>query len=117
MTTTPEGFTVERCRTETCKAPIIWARTTNAKTGKSGTMPVDAEPVAGGNVRLYSRQGIVWAEVVPSQVTPADLFVSSGSDAYPPFPMPEETLPAPTEPLRTSHFVTCQRAADWRKPR
>jgi hypothetical protein len=94
MTTTPEGFVVERCRTQTCNAPIVWARTAGGK-----LMPVDAEPSADGNVRLWDQQGFVWARVV------------SADDAE---RMRRDPLAVP---LRTSHFVTCSRPADWRKPR
>ena len=111
MATTPEGFVIERCKTEECHASIVWART---NTGK--LMPVDAEPVEGGNVRLYARQGIVRAEVVPPRAAPADLVAETGG-GYGPISMPDESTPTPSEPLRTSHFVTCSRAADWRKPR
>ena len=95
MTTTPEGFVVERCRTETCQAPIVWARTDSGR-----LMPVDVEPnPIDGNVRMYAQQGIVWARVVSDQ------------DAV---RMRRDPLAVP---LRTSHFATCSRPADWRKPR
>jgi hypothetical protein len=94
MSATPEGFVIERCRTETCNAEIVWART---ETGK--LMPVDAEPSGVGNVRVFAVQGIVCARVV------------SAEDAE---RMRRDPLAVP---LRTSHFVTCQRAADWREPR
>lgn len=94
MTTTPEGFVIENCRTETCQAPIIWART---KTGK--LMPVDAEPSPDGNVRVFEVQGNVHARVVTDEEAER---------------MRRDPLAVP---LRTSHFVTCQRAADWRSKR
>ena len=105
MTTTPEGFVIENCRTETCQAPIVWART---KTGK--LMPVDAEPSADGNVQVYVRQGIVHAKVLTSAEAEwvaafaKTLFAAVGG-----------VDPVPV--LRTSHFVTCSRAADWRSKR
>jgi hypothetical protein len=40
---------VEQCRS--CKAPIIWAI---ARTGRP--MPVDVEPIAGGNIELDEQQ-------------------------------------------------------------
>jgi hypothetical protein len=92
MATTPEGFVIERCRTETCNAEIVWART---KTGK--LMPVDAEPSGDGNVELFAMQGNVWGRVITAELIDA--------------------LPGQYPRLRTSHFVTCQRPADWRKPR
>lgn len=94
MTTTPEGFVIENCRTETCQAPIIWART---RTGKM--MPVDAETSADGNVRLYERQGVVRAHVLTNDE------------------LANYVLTPPEMVLRTSHFVTCSRAADWRSKR
>jgi hypothetical protein len=111
MTTTPEGFVVETCRTETCQAPIVWARTVTGK-----VMPVDAEPSDDGNIRLYERQGIIRAEVVTA--------VKISSSSWRADPTTIQTTYVPLEaarsqagPLRTSHFATCQRAADWRKPR
>jgi len=98
MTTTPEEFVIERCRTGECQAPIIWARTTN-ETGRTRVMPVNAEPSPDGNVRVFAQQGIVWCRVVT-----ADEAVRMHRDPL-------------AVPLRTSHFATCQRAADWRKPR
>ena len=92
--TTPEGFSIEHCRTETCNAPIVWARTGNGK-----LMPVDAEPSTYGNVRVFSIQGIVQARVVIEEEAER---------------MRRDPLAVP---LRTSHFVTCRRSDDWRKPR
>jgi len=94
MTTTPEGFVIEYCRTETCKAPVIWART---QTGK--LMPVDVEPSPDGNVRVFEVQGNVHARVVTTE------------DAE---RMRRDPLAVP---LRTSHFATCSRADSWRSKR
>lgn len=94
--TTPEGFVIERCRTEECQAPIVWART---RAGR--LMPVDAEPVGesgGGTVWLIAKQGFVRAYVAPDDKL---------------WPLNQDQKAA----LRTSHFATCQRAADWRRPR
>lgn len=80
-------YPTERCRTKECNALIIWARTV---TGSS--MPIDAEPVEGGNVVLEMRQGFVRATVLrKDDVT--------------------------TEPTYVSHFTTCVRAAGWRTKR
>lgn len=90
MSTSPEGFVIEQCRTETCQAPIIWART---KTGKS--MPFDAQPSQGGTFRVLRRQGFTYGLVV------------RGKDL--------QRARADSEPLYTSHFATCPAAPDWRK--
>jgi hypothetical protein len=71
-----------------CKAPIVWALTINAK-----PMPVDPAPAPDGNVLLSRVAGGVRAEVVRN---PARLF---GKKAY------------------RSHFVSCPKAGDFRRPR
>jgi hypothetical protein len=96
MTTTSEGFVVETCQNETCLAPIVWAR---RHSGGGGVAAVDAEPSPDGNVRLFETQGIVWARMVSD-----DEAVRMRRDPL-------------AVPLRTLHSLTCQRAADWRKPR
>lgn len=71
---------IEHCRS--CNAPIVWA-----KTEKGKPMPVDAEPVADGNIELQA--GI--AKVVKAgEVLPGTL-------------------------LYKSHFATCVHAASHRK--
>jgi len=84
-------YPTEKCRTPECGADIIWART---KIGK--LMPVDAEPTSDGvgNVLLSLRQGTVYAEVLAGQ---GPGLAEEGGAL-----------------LRTSHFVTCVRAKDWR---
>lgn len=77
----------DECRS--CKKPIIWAVTEAGK-----RMPVDVESSALGNVRLRERDGDVPLAVV---LKPAEMFGKTG--------------------LRTSHFVTCPDAADWRRKR
>jgi hypothetical protein len=94
VTTTPEGFVVERYRTEECQAPIIWARTKNGR-----TMPVDAEPSEAGNVRVYEVQGFVHAHVVTDEEAER---------------MRRDPLAVK---LRTSHFATCPGSAGWRTKR
>lgn len=72
----------------TCRADIIWTTTVNNK-----DMPVDAEPAAGGNIRVYrdGATGIVRSDVVK----PALAFGRSN--------------------LRLSHFVKCPDAPKWRR--
>lgn len=82
---TPEGFEIQACRS--CDAAIIWATTTGQK-----LMPVDAEPVADGNVEL--RPGHLGRGVVATVLTGPSLFGG---------------------PLRTSHFATCAQADQWRR--
>jgi hypothetical protein len=81
------------CRS--CGAAVIWTRTAAGK-----AMPVDAEPVDGGNV-LLSRGpadvGIPTATVVGKRVQPS-IF---GDDS----------------PRYTSHFATCPHADTHRRPR
>lgn len=72
---------------EGCGAPVIWAHTSRT------VMPVDPDPTPDGNVVLRQFGGRPFAEVVTN---PAKLF---GRVA------------------RKSHFVTCPRAADFRRLR
>lgn len=69
-----------------CGAPIIWARTVNGR-----PMPVDKDTRAGGNVRLSWEGSDVRAYVVKATLT----FGATN--------------------LRTSHFVTCPKADEWRR--
>jgi hypothetical protein len=78
-------FVVVSCRS--CDARIIWARTTGDR-----AMPVDADPVDGGNIEL-SWQG---HRVVATVTTAPTLFGPA---------------------LRTSHFMTCPDADKWRATR
>jgi hypothetical protein len=80
-------FETTTCRS--CPAPIIWAETENGK-----RMPVNAEPATGGNVRLRERPGQTPLAVV---LKTAETFGKTG--------------------LRTSHFVTCEQASEWRQTR
>lgn len=68
-----------------CDAPIVFARTITGR-----TMPVDVEPVPGGNVAVEVRQGFIRATVLTGQVADRD-------------------------DLRVAHFVTCPDAKEWRK--
>lgn len=88
MTTSPTATCTS------CHAPIVWATTDRGR-----SMPVDAAPVAGGNVRLIMRRFPLppLAKVVGSAI---DLFDDTDvGDRH------------------TSHFVTCPNAAEHRKPR
>lgn len=76
----------DECRS--CKAPIVWAKT---RTGKD--MPIDAEPRPDGNIRLTVRGGQPYADVLSA----ARIATSTSWGA-----------------LRTSHFVTCAQAGQWR---
>lgn len=79
------------CRS--CGARIIWALT---PTGKR--MPIDAEPVDGGNIILHQpveRGGSPTCTVVGKRVQPS-LFGDDG-------------------PRHTSHFATCPNASHHRK--
>jgi hypothetical protein len=78
----------ETCRS--CPALIIWAVTVNGK-----AMPVDAEPVDGGNVALRWTEGKVYAEVL--SVTRQATRVRGT--------------------LRMSHHATCPQGGAWRKRR
>lgn len=79
------AFEVVSCRS--CNARIIWARTTGDR-----AMPVDAEPVDGGNIELTMQGHRVVATVTDAP-----------------------TLFGPA--LRTSHFATCPDADKWRETR
>jgi hypothetical protein len=67
-----------------CLAPIIWTLTANGK-----AMPVDVEPVNGGNLLLVVGSG----EPALAEYVPAD----------------------PDGARHVSHFVTCPQAATHRK--
>jgi len=74
---------VGSCRS--CGAPILWALT-----GRGKTMPVDAAPSDGGNVRLVLDGGTLRAIV--------------GGDTD-------------DQPVHVSHFVTCKHADRHRRKR
>ena len=82
-------FTIERCRS--CNAEIIWA--TSASTLKA--MPIDAEPTQNGNIQLR----------VPVTGGAPTAYVLNTAAQF-----------GKTD-LRTSHFATCEHAAQWRKRR
>lgn len=73
-----------------CGAPVIWAETEHKR------MPVDAEPVEGGNVTLFlSTDGRVLATV--GNGVQWDLFAEELEGRY------------------VSHFATCPDADRWRR--
>lgn len=82
-------MTPPRTTCRSCGEPVFWARTSAGK-----SMPVDAEPVEGGNLALttrYDAQGTRFVEYVdPAQAT---------LDA---------------EPRYVSHFATCPDSDRWR---
>lgn len=71
----------ERCRS--CGAAIVWAYTASGR-----RMPVDAEPVDDGTLKLSPRVGQLHVFVVG---------------------------PHPSEPRYRAHFVTCPDADGWRR--
>lgn len=79
-------FKVDKC--DSCGAKVIWSVTVRAR-----NMPVDADPIKGGNVQLEHRG----AGVTPLArvLTPAQQFGRTN--------------------LHRSHFVSCPQAASWRK--
>lgn len=76
----------DRAKCSSCGADILWCE--SATTG--ALMPIDAEPVASGNVALVGRV---------AHVRRGDLF--------------EPMLPE--GPRYQSHFATCPNAKQWRR--
>ncbi len=75
------------CRS--CNRPIFWASCTST----GNPMPVDVEPVPGGNVLLYRRSnGLLRAEVLGKDVPRS-----------------------PERKYRINHFATCKNADQHRK--
>ena len=75
---------IEQCRS--CKAPVIWARLEPSM----AATPIDAEPVANGNIAVRQRaDGEVIARVIKR------------GEEY-------------NFPRRTNHFATCPDAKTWR---
>lgn len=75
---------------KSCGAPLRWA-----KTGVGKRIPLDAEPVANGNIRLGLIGGIEYAIVLP----PADIACCQVDGL----------------PLYVSHFATCPNSAQHRR--
>lgn len=76
---------IEQCHTPGCTTPIVWALTNGLK-----HMPVEAEPVPDGTIRLWWDAGTLRCAVVRSN---RDKF---GKTLY------------------RSHFATCREADKWR---
>jgi len=77
---------VAECRS--CDAPIVWARTQADK-----SMPIDAEPVADGNIVFtghYTAQGVQFVRYLKKGEEPS-------GDRY------------------VSHFATCKDSSSWRR--
>jgi len=89
-----------RCRS--CNAELIWATTEKGK-----PIPLDAEPVADGNIRLEERsvspEGV--GEVSVQEIVLTAVYTHPG----------EGSLFHTTSPLYVSHFATCKDAKKWRK--
>lgn len=81
----------ESCRS--CGAPIIWCL--SSITGRP--LPVDAVPVAGGNLLLVRRLRPLPARVVARRLS-------------------RELAEGRTD-LHVAHFATCPDGDEWRKPR
>lgn len=76
--------TLHQCKS--CRAPILWYHTVNGE-----RMPIDAEPVAGGNVRIIDGT----AHVIGCTI---DLFDATDDGIrYVP------------------HFATCPDAKEWKR--
>lgn len=83
------GYEAGECRS--CGAPVIWTVTHKGK-----RMPVDADPVENGNIKLRRDGDRVVAEY-PGKEHPG-LFDDADEARY------------------LSHFATCPNAGDWRRP-
>lgn len=84
-----EGLQIARCRS--CRARVVW--TTNTATGKR--MPVDAEPMVGGNVMLTAGNDGPRSTTV-------------GRDE-------QRERAGRREELYVSHFATCADSDQWRR--
>lgn len=80
---------VTRCRD--CQAPIVWTETPNGK--KS---PVNAQPAFGGNIEILDPEA---ATPLSRTLTKPELEAAGKSSRY-----------------YRSHFVTCPKAKQRRKP-
>lgn len=87
-----------------CGAPILWAVT---ETGKR--IPVDREPVAGGNLRLATVERDADGKVTVCDISPPTARVVGATiDLFDPGDNGERWMP---------HHATCPQANEWRKPR
>lgn len=85
-------MTEDECRS--CRAKIVWATTEQGK-----SMPVDAEPVEGGNVYYLDQKS-----------SPPRVRVLAD-----PQPTLEEGVDSADGLRYVSHFATCPQAEQWRK--
>lgn len=83
------GLVKAECRS--CRRPVVW--TTNVITGRR--MPVDAEPLVGGNVVLITGNQDPEARVLKRDE--------------------QSVREARGEELYVSHFSTCPQAKEWRR--
>lgn len=84
-----------------CKAPITWTLTENGK-----RMPIDAEPVAEGNIEIVGETRRHLADG-GTETTPVIRVLKKGEG---------DTLPGLSAPSRyVSHFATCPDAGKFRK--
>ena len=81
---------MSRCKS--CTAEVFWARTASGK-----MIPIDADPVEGGNVHIVTRR---------VDGTPATVRVAS-----------QEELAHPGYDTYVSHFATCPDAREHRSKR
>jgi hypothetical protein len=87
-------------RCASCDAPIFWARYTK-KDGSTVSLPIDAEPVQEGNIRLVDRSGGIVAFIL----LPRELEAARAA-----------ARALKTDPkLRVSHFSTCPNADKHRQ--
>lgn len=82
---------MSRCRS--CTAEVFWARTASGK-----LIPIDAEPVDGGNVHVVTRR---------ADGTPATIRVATQ----------DELGIHPDKSTYVSHFATCPSANEHRSKR
>ncbi len=93
---------MRRGKCKSCRATVLWV-----KMASGADMPLDPEPVAHGNVYQVERRG--------QQLSAYPSFEQSDALRW---RAVSKTQPAPDgAQLYTSHFVTCPRAAEHRKPR
>lgn len=90
------SMTIQKCRS--CKTKVIWCETITGK-----RMPVDAEPVADGNLRLLPRDGGFNRVVAPLALYANQIATFKDWES------------AVSKERYVSHFATCPDKASWRK--
>jgi hypothetical protein len=85
-----KDWVVSECKSENCRAEIVWCHTENGR-----RMPVDAEPVVGGNIRRVDMKmdGLPVVHVLTR----------------------DEQAQGSLLPLYVSHFRTCPDAERFRR--